>query len=96
MKVAQCLCPIFAAYAKECTHKEVMIDWRNGIRECGKLLELKSGFNLLVVIFLFAYIFTFCMLIVKSWYENFCKHFSVASNIYSKTLILHFCEDHLK
>lgn len=38
MKVPQCLCPIFAAYAKECAHREVMIDWRNDIRECGKLL----------------------------------------------------------
>jgi hypothetical protein len=35
MKVPQCLCPIFAAYAKECVHREVMIDWRNDIRECG-------------------------------------------------------------
>ncbi|PNF36643.1 hypothetical protein B7P43_G19101, partial [Cryptotermes secundus] len=34
-KVSQCLCSIFAAYAKECTHKEIMIDWRNDIRECG-------------------------------------------------------------
>jgi hypothetical protein len=37
VKVAQCLCPIFAAYAKECAHKAVMIDWRNDVRECGKL-----------------------------------------------------------
>ncbi|XP_069683352.1 hemocytin isoform X2 [Periplaneta americana] len=34
-KVGQCLCPIFAAYAKECAHKGVHIDWRNDIRECG-------------------------------------------------------------
>lgn len=36
-KVSQCLCPIFSAYAKECTHKGIMIDWRSDIRECGKI-----------------------------------------------------------
>ncbi|KDR23192.1 Hemocytin, partial [Zootermopsis nevadensis] len=35
LKISQCLCPIFAAYAKECAHKEILIDWRSDIRECG-------------------------------------------------------------
>jgi len=52
---------------------------------------MENGCDLLVVIFLFAYIFTFCMLIVTNWYESFSKFFSVTSNIYNETLILHFC-----
>ncbi|XP_068082174.1 hemocytin [Anabrus simplex] len=34
-KIGQCLCPIMAAYAKECARKGVNIDWRNTVRECG-------------------------------------------------------------
>nr|CAD7397465.1 unnamed protein product [Timema cristinae] len=33
-KIGQCLCPILAAYAKECAHEGLQIDFRNEINEC--------------------------------------------------------------
>ncbi|KAJ9596531.1 hypothetical protein L9F63_012430, partial [Diploptera punctata] len=35
LDIGQCLCPIFSAYAKECSHENILINWRNDIRECG-------------------------------------------------------------
>ncbi|XP_049862899.1 hemocytin [Schistocerca gregaria] len=35
LDVNQCLCPILAAYAKECSRNHVPIDWRHSVRECG-------------------------------------------------------------
>ncbi|CAL4060988.1 unnamed protein product, partial [Meganyctiphanes norvegica] len=34
-KLESCLCPILAAYSKECTRKGILVDWRAEIRECG-------------------------------------------------------------
>ncbi|KAK8718898.1 hypothetical protein OTU49_014379, partial [Cherax quadricarinatus] len=34
-KLDGCLCPVLAAYSKECARKGVLIDWRAEVRECG-------------------------------------------------------------
>ncbi|XP_075237780.1 hemolectin [Lycorma delicatula] len=34
-KTEDCLCPIIAAYAKQCSHQGVIIEWRSKIRKCG-------------------------------------------------------------
>ncbi|XP_063867870.1 uncharacterized protein LOC135104399 [Scylla paramamosain] len=34
-KLDGCLCPILAAYSKECARKGITIDWRAEVRECG-------------------------------------------------------------
>lgn len=39
--LSQCFCPILAAYAKDCSHQGVPIEWRNSIRECG--IQCPSG-----------------------------------------------------
>lgn len=35
---AACMCPIFAAYASECSQQGSIIHWRQSVQECGKLL----------------------------------------------------------
>lgn len=35
-KLDGCLCPILAAYSKECARKGIIIDWRAEVRECGE------------------------------------------------------------
>uniref|UniRef100_A0A8D8ZF36 Hemocytin n=1 Tax=Cacopsylla melanoneura TaxID=428564 RepID=A0A8D8ZF36_9HEMI len=39
--LAQCFCPILAAYAKECSHHGTPLEWRSSIRECG--VQCPSG-----------------------------------------------------
>ncbi|KAK7066927.1 Mucin-5B [Halocaridina rubra] len=34
-KLDGCLCPILAAYSKECARKGIIVDWRAEVRECG-------------------------------------------------------------
>ncbi|XP_073969601.1 hemolectin isoform X3 [Rhodnius prolixus] len=34
-KTSDCLCPLIAAYAKECSRQGVPINWRTSVRECG-------------------------------------------------------------
>lgn len=36
VKLSDCLCPAVSAYAKECAHKAVLVDWIPDVRECGK------------------------------------------------------------
>nr|XP_045582100.1 uncharacterized protein LOC123745535 [Procambarus clarkii] len=34
-KMDGCLCPVLAAYSKECARKGVLVDWRAEVRQCG-------------------------------------------------------------
>ncbi|XP_071530009.1 uncharacterized protein [Panulirus ornatus] len=34
-KMDGCLCPVLAAYSKECARKGIIVDWRAEVRECG-------------------------------------------------------------
>ena len=40
--IASCMCPMFAAYSKECVSSGVLVDWRAAIRECGQCQEVWS------------------------------------------------------
>lgn len=40
VKLGECLCPMIAAYAKECAQKGVLVDWIPDVRECGNPLIL--------------------------------------------------------
>ncbi len=39
-KLADCLCPSVASYAKECTQKGVLVDWIPSVRHCGETVCL--------------------------------------------------------
>lgn len=47
---AACMCPIFAAYANECSQKGSIIHWRRSIHECGMRLHFNLCFSMTVVI----------------------------------------------
>lgn len=38
VKLGECLCPMIASYAKECSQKGVLVDWIPEVRECGMLI----------------------------------------------------------
>ncbi|XP_026679243.1 hemocytin-like [Diaphorina citri] len=58
--LAQCFCPIVAAYAKDCSHHGVPLEWRSTVRECGKYPNHES------------YELTYCHLVVDPtpYYED--------------------------
>lgn len=35
--MSQCVCPVFAAYANECSRQGVIVNWRHSVSQCGKL-----------------------------------------------------------
>lgn len=35
--MSQCVCPVFAAYANECSREGVIVNWRHSVSQCGKL-----------------------------------------------------------
>lgn len=34
--IKDCLCPVLTAYASECSHQGVILNWRHAVSECGK------------------------------------------------------------
>lgn len=37
--ISQCVCPIFAAYANECSRQGVIVNWRYSVNQCGKSFD---------------------------------------------------------